>query len=153
MRAFAAFALAGLILACGSPQPSAELQGLMTLSLAYKEPPPGAPISIGGTAVFVNLNGPDGEQVYSGELNPRTKSNQPSATPPIFELPAGDYPLQATVHFASDAIEIDQNGNVHRDLGPISATCSGTIRISPPDLAAVIITAFGGSSCTISLAQ
>lgn len=124
----------------------------MSLSVAYVQPPPGAPMSIGGYAAFAQMVGPDGSTIYSGEINPMTNTSQPRASAQLFELPAGDYELTVSVRSASDAISVDQNGNVHRDFGPVSTTCSATVRLSPPDLSAVVVTLSGGLSCSISLA-
>jgi len=153
MRVVIQVALVGLLVACGAPEPSAELQGVLSLSVAYEQPPPGGPISIGGYAAFARLTDPDGATIYDGEVNPMTDVDRPRASAQLFELPAGDYELTVSVRSASDAIVIDQNGNVHRDFGPVSATCSATVRISPPALTAVVVTLAGGSSCSISLAE
>jgi hypothetical protein len=153
MRVAVPFTLALLGLACGSLGPSPDLQGVLSLSVAYIEPPPGAPISIGGYAPFARLTGPDGNTIFNGEINARTNIGQPDASARLFELPAGDYELAVSVLMASDAISIDQNGNMHRDLGPVSTTCSATVRIAPPALSALVVTLAGGSSCTISLAE
>lgn len=124
----------------------------MSISVAYVQPPPGAPMSIGGYAAFAQLVGPDGSTIYNGEVNPRTKIGQPAASARLFELAAGDYELEVRVLMVSDAVNIDQNGNMHFDFGPVSATCSATVRISPPALSAVVVTLAGGSSCSIALA-
>jgi len=108
-------------------------------------------MSIGGYAAFAQLVAPDGIAVYSGEINPMTNTGQPRQSMQLFELPAGDYALAVSVRSASDAISIDQNGNVHRDFGPVSATCSATVRIAPPAVSAVVVMLVGGSSCSISL--
>jgi hypothetical protein len=152
MRVAVSIALAGLIVACGSPQPSADLQGVLSISVSYVQLPPGAPMSIGGYAAFAQLAGPDGSTIYSGEINPMSNTGQPRASAQVFELSAGDYELDVSVRSASDMISVDQNGNVHRDFGPVSTTCSATVRISPPELSAVVVTLAGGSSCSISLA-
>jgi len=125
----------------------------MTFSVVYEQPPPGAPISIGGYAPFARLTGPDGNTIFNAEINLRTNIGQPGASAQLFELAAGDYQLTVSVLVASDAISIDQNGNVHRDLGPVSTTCSATVRVTPPELSAVVVTLVGSSSCSISLAE
>jgi hypothetical protein len=152
MRVVILMVLGGLVLACASAAPPADQQGVMSLSVAYVQPPPGAPMSIGGYAAFAQLTGPDGSTIYSGEVNPMTNANQPRASAQLFELPAGDYELAVSVRTASDAISVDQNGNVQRDFGPVSATCSATVRMAPAEVADVVVTLAGGSSCSISLA-
>jgi hypothetical protein len=152
MRPVVLVAVAWLLIACGAPQPSAEPQGALSLRVAYEQPPPGAPISIGGYAPFARLTGPDGTRIYDGEINPMTSTGRPQASAQLFELPAGDYSLEVSVRSASDAIAVDQDGNIHRDFGPVSTTCAATVRISPPELSAVVVTLVGGQSCSISLA-
>lgn len=153
MRIALSFGLAVLLFACGSPQPSADLQGVLSLNVAYQQPPPDAPRSIGGYAALAHLTAPDGSVLFSGEIDPLNNLEQPRAMPPTFELPAGDYQLEVKVLSASDAISVDQNGNVHRDLGPVTSTCSATIRVEPPTVAGVVVTLNGGASCSISLAE
>jgi hypothetical protein len=144
------FALAVMFVGCGSPQPSADEQGLLTLSVKYQEPPPGVPRSIGGYAVLGQLVGPDGSVTFTGALDPLANQGQPHPTPPTFDLPGGQYRLDITLRFASDAITVDQNGRVHRDLGPVTSTCTASIPVTPPGLTAVVVTLTGGNSCAIT---
>lgn len=136
--------------ACSGTVPPAT--GGLSLSVTYIAPPPGAPMSMGGYAAFARLTGPDGGAIYDGEINPWTSAGEARDSAQLFELLAGDYELSVTVRSASDAIEVDQNGNIHRDFGPVTATCAATARISPPDLTAVVVTVAGGTSCSISAA-
>lgn len=154
-RWFAVGVLAGAMLATASCSSSSPLPatGVLSLDIVFAAPAPGRPLSIGGYAAFGRLNAADGDQVWAGELKPWSRSGEPRPLSQLVELPAGEYGLEMSVRPASDAITVDQNGNVHRDFGPVTATCSTTVLISPPDISAVLVAVVGGDSCSIGPAE
>lgn len=145
-------ALAVLVLACGSSDPHGST-GDVTLSIRYVQPSPGQPVSIGGYATFGVLTSVDGRTIFSGELDPINPVADPAPTPPRLQPPAGQYRLDVSVREASDAIGIDQNGNIHRDFGSVTSTCTAAIAVTASSLTAVTVTLVGGTSCSISATQ
>lgn len=132
-----------MVSACGGPPgPTPDPSGQLAITHVYEQPPPGQPISIGGYATLLKIQTPDGSFVDSLEL-----STEDAA---ILPLEPGDYELLVTVRSASDAITVDQNGRVHRPLGPVSARCDATVRITAGDRTNVGVTTVGGDACRVT---
>lgn len=143
IRLLFGLAALGLAAACLGTTPTADpgSTGEVMITVRFQQPPPGQPISIGGYAVLAHLASGNGEAVIDEELVPGVGTRR--------SLPAGDYELGVAVRPASDAIEIDQFGNQQRDLGPVTATCAATLRITPADHLSVLVTVVGGDACSI----
>ena len=128
----------------GLPAPSDELNADATIpvsvSVEYRQPSAGRPISIGGYAYFGEVLDVEGPVVDELEL-----------TPPVsaFELASGAYRLDVAVRPQSDAILVDDEG-VHRSFGPVSARCTLNFTVTDAELR-LQFTAVGGDRCELTV--
>ena len=132
------------VVACGGRvevTPAGE--GVLALVHEYVIPPPGTPVSFGGYATKATVRSVgDTQSIWSSELDGDDAVLQ--------TLAPGDYELDVTVQPESDAILVDQNGVMHRDLGPVSARCNATVSITSGERTSVLVTTVGGDLCTIA---
>lgn len=129
--------------ACGAPAaPSPVGTGELVINWRPSAAAPGRPVSIGGYAAMIDIRSSEDVLVASFELRVTTPANR--------SLDAGDYSVHVRLHPASDAISIDRNGQMHRDLGPASAACEAPFRITGGQPISVLVTSMGGDSCAIT---